>query len=329
MTTMPSFGLFTDLRNPEPWKQPWPAFLRGSVELIERAERLGAGAVWVTEHHLFPDGHLSQPLAWLSALAARTSTIRLGTGILIAPLRHPRHVAEQAALVDALSGGRLELGLGPGYAAPEFAEFGRTVETRFGETEASLTAIRRLWQSGRLGPEPVQPDAPLWLGYQGPRNARRAGRLGAGLLTLNRSSVEPYLAGLAEGGFAVSDARMGGTVDLVVARDPERAWDRIKPHYQHQLDTYANAHGGTAGVTVALDSRLASERSATVSVRLSVVDVDEAVAIIARRIAGMPVRHVYTWARIAGMPLDLVDEHVELFLTEVAPRVRKHLGDAR
>lgn len=326
----PGFGLFLDLRNPAPWRRPWPEYLGSALELAAEAERLGADSLWFTEHHLFEDGHLAQPLSWLAAVAARTSTVRLGTGIVVAPFQHPRHLAEQAALVDALSGGRLELGLGPGYAQTEFTAFGRDLERRFRETEQTLLDVRRLLASGFVGPEPVQHEVPLWLGYQGPRNAARAGRLGVGILTLNRRSHASYLTGLAEAGLDPEAARMAGTLDIVVADDPEAAWERIRPHHAHQLQTYVRAHDPNAAVPDAADlgGRFAADRPPGVSVRLSVLSVDEAVDDVVRRIEGLPVRHVYTWASVAGMPRDLVSEHVRLFLTEVAPAVRARLTEA-
>lgn len=154
-----------------------------------------------------------------------------------------------------------------------------------------------------------------------------AGRLGVGLLTLNRCSLAPYQEGLAAGGHDPASARMGGTLDISVATDPEAAWVRIRPHYEHQLTTYARAHDPAAQLPAgALDGRFADARPPGISVRLSVLSVDEAVELVLRRIDGLPVRQVYTWASIGGMPDDLVAEHVRLFLGEVAPAVRARLA---
>lgn len=323
MTAEPSVGLFLDLRNPEPWRVPSERLLARTVEVVAHAEEIGADAVWVTEHHLFDDGYVGQPLTMAAVLAARTRRIRLGTGVLVAPLRHPRHIAEQAALVDAASAGRLELGLGAGYAAAEFAAFGADLDRRYATTDAAFAEVRRLLGTGSVGPGPVQHPLPMWLGYQGPRGAARAGRLGAGLLTLNRGSAVPYRTALADAGYPADTARMGGSVDLIVSADPERAWERIKPHYEHQALSYLRAHDAGARLPDgALATRFAADRRGIASVRLSVLSPDEAVEEITRRIDGLPVSHVYTWASIANMPDDVVDEHVELLFRDVAPRVR-------
>jgi alkanesulfonate monooxygenase SsuD/methylene tetrahydromethanopterin reductase-like flavin-dependent oxidoreductase (luciferase family) len=316
-------GLFVDLRNPARWQRPAAEHLARTLDVLKHAEQLGADAVWATEHHLFADGYLGQPLTFAAAVAARTARLRIGTAVLLAALQHPRHVAEQAALVDAVSGGRLELGLGPGYVAAEYAAFGADLRRRFGATEAAFAEIRRLLDEPTAGPAPVQQPIPMWLGYQGPKNAERAGRLGAGLLSLNRYALEPYLAGLAASGLPTAAARMGGSVDIMVSHDPESAWARIRPHYAHQLETYLHAHSpGSPVPDHALEGRLARDRPAGLSVRLAVLTPDEAVAEIAGRVSGLPVQHVFTWLSVAGMPEDLVDEHIELLFTKVAPRVR-------
>ena len=116
-------GVWFDLRNPPGWRQD-PARLYGfTLELCEEAERLGADSLWFSEHHGFEDGYLPQPLTFAAAAAARTSRVRLGTGILVAPLRKTAQLAEEAAVVDIISGGRLDLGLGAGYRMPEFELF--------------------------------------------------------------------------------------------------------------------------------------------------------------------------------------------------------------
>src|SRR5262245_38538632 len=184
-------GLYLDMRNPAQWHRPWTDLYNSSLDLVAEAERKGADAVWLTEHHGFDDGYLSQPLAFAAALAVRTRSVRIGTAVLLAPLRHARHVAEEAALVDVLSAGRLELGLGAGYVRAEFEAFGADEARRYADTDATVRRLRELFAAG-LAPPPVQADLPIWLGYQGPRGAYRAGRLGVGLLSLDRELYPHY-----------------------------------------------------------------------------------------------------------------------------------------
>src|SRR3954468_9174984 len=117
-------GIYTDLRNPPPWRRDWAGHYARVLDRIVEAERLGAGSVWLSEHHLFEDGYLPQPLTFAAAIAARTSRMRIGTAVLLAPLRPAGQIAEEAAIVDLVSEGRLELGLGSGYLPDEFAAYG-------------------------------------------------------------------------------------------------------------------------------------------------------------------------------------------------------------
>src|SRR5271154_6108597 len=116
-------GLYFDLRNPPMWAQDAARLYGFTLEMCEEAERLGASSVWLSEHHFFEDGYLPQPLTFAAAIAARTSRIHIGTAILLLALRPAIQIAEEAAIVDILSNGRLELGVGVGYRVPEFEGF--------------------------------------------------------------------------------------------------------------------------------------------------------------------------------------------------------------
>lgn len=151
-------GVYFDLRNPPGWAQD-PVRLHGfTLELVEEAEELGLHSVWLSEHHGFEDGYLTQPLTFAAAVAARTTRIRIGTAVLLAPLRHPVHVAEESALVDLLSGGRLEVGLGAGYSMAEFELFGADLATRFDATDRAARDLRALWAGDAI----AAPGWPAW-----------------------------------------------------------------------------------------------------------------------------------------------------------------------
>ena len=142
-------GVWFDLRNPPGWRQDPARLAAFTLELCEEAELLGADSLWFSEHHGFEDGYLPQPLTFAAAAAARTTRVRLGTGILVAPLRKTAQLAEEAAVVDLISGGRLELGLGAGYRMPEFELFGTDFTARYrtpgsaGERAAPTLGRRR------------------------------------------------------------------------------------------------------------------------------------------------------------------------------------------
>ena len=163
-----------------------------TIQECERAEAAGFDSVWLGEHHnsqtLYP-----MPLIGLAAIASRTRRLRLGTGVLLLPLYHPLAVAEEAAMVDVISGGRLILGVGAGYAPEEFAAFGVSIKERGSRMDEAVPLIHRLWSeekvthAGRhyrvtdatVGPRPVQrPRPPIWFAGWVEPAIRRAGRLG-------------------------------------------------------------------------------------------------------------------------------------------------------
>ena len=318
-------GLYFDLRNPAPWARPWPEVYGRALDLVVEAERLGAASVWFSEHHLFADGYLPQPLTFAAAAAARTSRVRIGTAVLIAALRPAALVAEEAAVIDQISGGRLELGIGAGYSVPEYELYGADITKRYGLTDAAVAEIRRLLDEGIVTPPAAQNPFPIWLGYQGPQGAKRAGRLGVGLLSLDRALLDPYREGLVEGGHDPATARTGGMLDIIVADDPEEAFERILPHYAHQLNSYRAAAVAGSGrdapkeITVEKLRGGAAQKGQIPGLR--VLTPTDAVAAIREATEGSPVEPVYLWASVAGMPDEIVERHVELTCTQVAPNL--------
>jgi alkanesulfonate monooxygenase SsuD/methylene tetrahydromethanopterin reductase-like flavin-dependent oxidoreductase (luciferase family) len=230
------------------------------------------------------------------------------------------HIAEEAALVDVLSGGRLELGLGAGYARPEFEAFGADEAGRYRATETCVRRLQELFAGGGLRPPPVQAELPVWLGYQGPRGARRAGALGTGLLSLDRDLYSHYLQGRADAG-ADGPGRVGGVVNLLLARDPDQALEQVLPHLAYHLNSYRRAlTDGTQRPPARLleVDELRREYQATGAARgFQVVDSQQAIVGLAALTAGLPVGHLLFWGRIGGMPDALVTEHLDLLFGEV------------
>jgi alkanesulfonate monooxygenase SsuD/methylene tetrahydromethanopterin reductase-like flavin-dependent oxidoreductase (luciferase family) len=133
---VPTFGILHDFRQPLPWSRAMAAYYAECVAEVEEAERLGFSAVWLSEHHGTRDGFLPAPLTVAAALAARTERIAIGTNVLVLPLHHPLRIAEDAAVLDLLAGGRLVLGVGQGYARHEFELFGADRASRASLLEA-------------------------------------------------------------------------------------------------------------------------------------------------------------------------------------------------
>jgi alkanesulfonate monooxygenase SsuD/methylene tetrahydromethanopterin reductase-like flavin-dependent oxidoreductase (luciferase family) len=313
-------GIYFDLRNPARWRRPWPDVYARCLDICSGAEELRVSSVWLSEHHLFADGYLPQPLTLAAAIAARTRRVRIGTAVLLAPLRTAVTIAEEAAIVDILSRGRLELGLGAGYRHPEFDLFGSPMSDRHQATDRRVVELRRIWSEGKVTPPPVQDPIPLWLGYQGPQGARRAGRLGVGLLSLRPGLSEPYLAGLQEGGHPIEAARMGGVVRGIVAYDPEATWSRVRDHAAYQWDSYAAyaVEGTEQGVPHPIEPDSLRHSQPGGLPRFAVMTPAQMAALIRSYVGDRPVRHVFFWADLAGIPEDIVEDHVKLIGTSLS-----------
>lgn len=175
----------------------WVASLVARAEI---ADRLGFHSVWIPENHFDPPGIFSAPLLVLAAIAARTRGIRLGTTSYLLPIRHPLRVAEDVAVLDQLSGGRVILGVGRGFRRDLFDAFGVQRKEKRDLFQAGLAEILRAWSGEpiahdargepvRLTPGPAQrPHPPIWVAAFGPKALRQAGRLGLPYLA---SPVEP------------------------------------------------------------------------------------------------------------------------------------------
>jgi alkanesulfonate monooxygenase SsuD/methylene tetrahydromethanopterin reductase-like flavin-dependent oxidoreductase (luciferase family) len=165
---------------------------------------------------------------------------------------------------------------------------------------------------------------PLYLGYQGPKGAGRAGRLGEGLLSIDRSLLAPYLAGLAEGGHPPSRAVMSGNVPAFVSEDPERDWPVVSEHLRYQLDSYRRylVEGTDQPVPRPVDpQRVISSRGSILG--SCIYGTPELVADEIRAVSeGCPVDTVFFMASLAGMPEDLTARTVSTICTRLAPLLR-------
>lgn len=318
-------GIHVDLRNPPQWRQDWSRLYGFTLELCQEAERVGLHSVWLSEHHLFGDGYLPQPLTFAAAVAARTRRIRIGTAVLLAPLRSAPLIAEEAAVVDILSGGRLELGLGAGYRLPEFELYGADATRRYGTTDQRVRELRRIWAEGAVTPPPYQERMPIWLGYGGPQGARRAGLLGEGLLSVNAALVEPYRQGLAEGGHPPETARMAGTLNVFVTDDPDRDWPAVAPHHHHQWESYrqASVEGTDRPAPRPFDVERSRARGLAPGLgNILVATAEDAARAIGERVGDAPVETVFVWASPGALPEELAMRHVRMLGEELAPLLK-------
>jgi len=187
-------GVFTRLVDQVP---PRDIYARG-LRLLETAEDLGFDTGWVAQHHAHAEGGLPSPLVFLSMAAARTSRLILATGIITLPLEHPLRLAEDAAVLDILSDGRLELGFGTGGNATVFSAFGRELDKRQADYDRAFAFIRDALAGKSLLPDgpPMFPTAErlvgtLWEAAMSLAGSVRAGQRGSGLLLARTATRTP------------------------------------------------------------------------------------------------------------------------------------------
>jgi probable F420-dependent oxidoreductase len=170
------------------------------LDIAEVCEEEGFDSVWATDHVVMPGelkepyGQVLEPLTTLACVASRTTTLRLGTSIIVLPQRNPILVAKQAATLDAFSGGRVVLGFGAGWAEKEFSFLNSDFAGRGKVYDESVRLMRALWSEDPVDfdgeffhvkdavflPKPVRGSVPVWIGGNGPVAVRRAMRLGDG-----------------------------------------------------------------------------------------------------------------------------------------------------
>ena len=263
---------------------------RQFVEYNVEAEALGYHSSFLVEHHFTGFGQVSASLSLLTWVAAKTKTLRLGTAVLVLPWHNPVLVAEQAATIDLLSGGRLDFGVGKGYRHNEFAGFCIPIEeadARFNESldviVKSWTAKQRFshhgkyWQFEDIIVEPPtaqKPHPPMWMAAGSPDSIRQVAARGFNLLLDQFASFEAVAERIAVFKAAVeARGRVFDPMEVGVARayfvakdaaDKEAAIER-RLEAQRRLAAISNPTDGTkskASIMAFSDTREASEESA-------------------------------------------------------------------
>ncbi|MEZ5503407.1 MAG: LLM class flavin-dependent oxidoreductase [Halioglobus sp.] len=266
-----------DMRAPA-FGAPRNRLYESALDQVSWADDLGFDVVGLGEHHCAEDGYNPSPLVLASAMAARSRRIKLRTSVLLAPLYDLPKLAEDAAVAQIISNGRLLLGIGAGYRAVEFETFGRQLGDRWAAMGEACSFLKNAWRGetfewrGRKltitpRPEPFAP--PILLGGSSPAAARRAAHIADGWFPpLDARLWQPYreecltLARPDPG-----DYPQQGPIFLWVSRDPERAWKRVMPHVMHQLKSYSEwtreAFGRPAGpYAFAMDEETVRQGSA-------------------------------------------------------------------
>ena len=327
---MSFFGLRFDLRNPEIAGTTMAERYRAALDMAEWADQLGFVIIVLSEHHGSADGYLPSPLAMAAAMAARTEHARIQIAALIAPFHDPLRLAEDIAVVDLLSGGRLDLVIANGYVPGEFDMFGCELSDRVKRTTETVGTLKQAWTGApfefrgrtvQVTPAPAQPGGPkISLGGSGPAAARRAARIADGFMPSSPAIWDVYRDEMQKLGKPDPGPSLGGdTSAFHVAHDVEQGWAEYAPFALHEVNAYgawmASAGIGAEGGYVSTDDTEALR--ATGQYRVLTPD-DLVTEIRAKGEHGFTVFHPMA----GGLPPDRAWESLRLFEEEVLP----HLG---
>lgn len=243
------FGIRFDFRNPEFAGVSMADRYAAALDMAAWAEERGALMVSVSEHHGSADGYLPSPLPMVAAIAARTKTIRIGVNALVAPFYDPLRLAEDIAVVDLISGGRVDVTLGGGYVRDEFAMFGVAMNERPARMTETVETLRAAWTGepfsfrGRtvtVSPAPAQPGGPrITMGGSSEPAARRAARIADGFIP-SEPEIHAFYRDecLKLGKPDPGEWVAGSTVSTFLAKDPDAGWEQLGPYLLHETNAY-------------------------------------------------------------------------------------------
>ncbi len=334
------FGLLSaQLR---PGETDWSRVYEETIALAVEAERIRLSSVWTTEHHFVDDGYMPSLAVVSGAIAAATSTIEIGTGVILAPLHHPVRLAEDAATVSLLSGGRFTLGLGLGWIGVEFEGLGASMSRRGPAMEEILTFLPRAWTGEpfthqgkvfRLPEIAVRPrpsaKIPILIGGGAEPAIRRAARLADGIYS--NAGAGTFLRQLQwledecrQIGRDPTELRVIHYSVMLPGASAEEAWERYTDHLWHLTWKYSDMEDSAtrSGPPPAPPAMTESDRETLLRRNVIAGSGDQIVAALLaiREQSTLPVEFV---ARSYMTTLEYEDQ-VELMqhlATEVAPHL--------
>jgi alkanesulfonate monooxygenase SsuD/methylene tetrahydromethanopterin reductase-like flavin-dependent oxidoreductase (luciferase family) len=333
------FALLNAVRNLPDRPYPLADVYADYVSDAVLAEELGFVASWYGEHHFRPCQWTGSPMLVAATVAARTTTLRIGTAVTLLPFHDPRRIAEDAAIADLLSNGRFDLGVGPGSQYEEFVTFGVDPAEMNGRAWESIDWIRRAFTEpgefshhGRFydiaditfTTKPVQDPLPIWWGGMGPRNLARAAERGFNLIAPFNAG---YPAALAAAGRNAADHKVALMVPVCVADTTEEAWEIAGPGLEYFVNFY-QLRRNLAGEPASPEARVTVDmlRSGNAGFWFAAVgSPDDVIAQLRPVVAGQrlgPATQLALQLRQAGMTTEDTHHGMRLFAQEVMPALR-------
>ena len=331
------FGIFQSAQWPEGAVQQ--ARLRDAIEQSVLAEKLGFDSVFMTEHHFSRHGIVPDNLSMLSYLAALTHRIRLGTAVSVLPLHEPVRLAESAALLDVLSDGRLEFGIGRGYQWGEFNGFGLSLDERVARFEESITVILRSWTTeepfdhdGRYWhyrnawpqPQPLQkPHPPIWMATVSDDGFDMCVEHGWGVMLPQAVPLESvdkwvlsYKTAFERHGKPFDPDKLMLARGLHIGRDDGRAWEEGGPAYEKFLELASKVAESPDGNASPLPINVESIRES------AMICGPETCIEKLRAVRELGIEYVIFFSNMGGLDHALVMESMRRFTASVMPQLR-------
>jgi alkanesulfonate monooxygenase SsuD/methylene tetrahydromethanopterin reductase-like flavin-dependent oxidoreductase (luciferase family) len=300
------------------------------LEHISWAEQLGFESVWLSERHF--SNYPPSPLILAAAIAARTSTMRIGTNLVVAPLHHPLRLAEDAAMVATLSQGRFDLGIGQGHRAIDFEAFGVNIRHRPSLLEETASILRLAWRgepfsfTGRryqievpVAVRPLATSAPrVLIGATSEPGMARAARIADGFLSAFNGNIRQFteIAGQLGQGEAMS---IFAAQQAIIAADPQREWAAVGQAAMNHVNQ-----------NLPPEHRLTDPDQAVARKMVAVWEGAEAVERIVRLIQRHPTIEDVHFLAVAGPgeSLDHTRPRLEYLAEVVIPQVRSQLASS-
>ena len=324
-------GVCYDFRNPPDSGVAHQSLYSEILEQVKWLDQIGADLVWFTEHHFVDDGYLPSWIPVAGAMSAVTSHVRFGTDICLAPFNHPLRLAEDLAVLDNLSGGRVEIGLGMGYAPHEFRGFGFPVSRRVSLMNEAIEVLQHCFTgekfsySGKryqfedviITPGYVQEGGPpLWVAAMSEAGALRAAHYNTHFLPqgLKASSFDPWVNELENSGRQTRDYRVGIIRSILVTDDRNTDWPLIRAAEKYRMQLYQrffeeSGEGfGDSGESVPQTWIVGNE--------------DECVEQLVNFITKFGVTDIVTMAVPPGLRADQMTDSLQMLFTRVAPRLK-------
>lgn len=311
------------------------------LDLVRGIEDAGLDAAWVSEHHFSEDGYLPSLVPMLAAFAAVTERIELGTGVVLAPFHDPIRLAEDFAVVDQLSNGRVVTGFGIAWREEEFREFNLPVSDRVGRTRELVEILRLAWNEERFDfagkhfnydgvavtPKPARVP-PILVGGFVDSAIKRAGRIGDGYIS-SRADPERVRQAFAMASEERAKAGKPGPplVGLLqnafVTNDPDVDWPMIRDGAGHQLGTYTGWRAGTDVPGKPLEVMPPSDDDLRRTTAYGTPDdVVEYLRPVCEVFKDYPEGHLILRLHYPGMDKEPAARAIKLLGDEVAPRLR-------